>query len=184
MRIRDDFSAWEKHRQIHVVSYGNLIREEVAPEGLTTRTYHGLFGPVLTVVITLQLVFHRDLEPYGEIRYSEGRADFSLTRINPDRPLNVLEPVRKALRVVYGLKARRGGSPKGPRKAREWDRDRILAWYSEAGDYYAREGLKVELKDLAEAMRCSVDTASRRLRKAGLGWPPTDDDLEELDDDP
>jgi hypothetical protein len=111
--IDDDFSKWDKHRQIHVCSYGNLIPEECTREGLTTRTYHGPSGPELSVVFTLQVVMCQGSEAYGEIRYTEGGANFSLTRIDPDRPLRDLEPVRRALRVAFALEVSTRGKKQG-----------------------------------------------------------------------
>ena len=65
----------------------------------------------------------------------------------------------------------------------EWDRRRFLEWYDEASADYARDGAKVEFKDLAAAMEVSEDTARRRMRAAGLHqWPPTQDELDELDE--
>jgi len=68
-----------------------------------------------------------------------------------------------------------GGSPKGPRKAREWDRRRILE-YCDAASAFGEP----DLAGLAAEMGVHPDTARKRVEQAGLQWPPTPAELDEL----
>ena len=180
--VDDDFSRWHEHRGLHIVSFGNVVPEGSSREGLRIRSYGDSSGIKLTLVITLQCVEVEGFEPYGEIRWREGDADISLTRVNLNRPLTVLEPVRKALRVAVALQVSRRGRRKGWRKGREWTRREILEWYVEAAEEYARDGSRPLLRDLGDAMGVSEDTASKRVTETGLHWPPTQEELDELDE--
>jgi hypothetical protein len=61
-----------------------------------------------------------------------------------------------------------------PRKGRVWARQDYLDWYREAGQSYARDGERLTLRHLGEAMGVGEDTAGGRLREpeVGLPWPP------------
>lgn len=113
VRVDDDFSHWERHRALRFVSFGNVIPEAAVRPGLRIRQYSRGTELVSTVLLTLQCVEVEGYEPYGELRFREGDTDVSLVRVNLNRPLDVLEPVRSALRVAVGLKISRRGKHRG-----------------------------------------------------------------------
>ena len=76
-----------------------------------------------------------------------------------------------------------GGRPKGSFKGKHWGRREILEWCEAATDPYASDGEPIKLKELGNAMGVSDETAGKRVRDAGLAWPPTPEQLEELYDE-
>lgn len=77
-----------------------------------------------------------------------------------------------------------GGRPRGSKKGLRWSRRDFLIWYREATEGYANDGELPTLGDLASALGVkSEDTAKARTREARLSWPPTPDELAELDEE-
>ena len=81
---------------------------------------------------------------------------------------------RQALKFLQRHPLPTGGRPRGSYKGRRWSRDEYLDWYREASQAYARDGERLTLHHLGDAMGVSDDTASVRLRDpdVNLPWPP------------
>jgi len=84
---------------------------DLPKDAFRTRTYGRGNGPEL-MLIALQWVEIEGFEPFGEIRWESHGGKATLVGVNLDRPVEVLEPVRKAMRVITGLKiSTRGKRP-------------------------------------------------------------------------
>lgn len=159
--IDEDFSQWPKHRKLHVASWGVIVSHDWDLGGYKVRTYTRDDSCQLTVGICLQRVEVESFEPYGEIRWRIGGADVSLMRMNLKRPLQVLEPVRKALRVVAGLQSATTGRSTGDG----------ATW--EGGVPHFLEDLwqTLEEKQRATGTRYGIDITQRAFLGAMKGSP-------------
>ena len=73
----------------------------------------------------------------------------------------------------------KGGSPTGPRKGRSWSRRECLEWWKAWADLDRTPTQAMLAADMEVA---DSETAAGRWRAAQLHWPPTEDELAELED--
>ena len=116
----------------------------------------------------------------------KGAVAFSRETIAPGARIasTALTAARDGRKLLHRLPLRlnKGGSPKGWRKGRVWTRREILEWYSEAGSTFASDRTPT-LSELGADMGVSAGTAGSRVRGAELHWPPTSEELDELEGD-
>jgi hypothetical protein len=184
VRFQDDFSSWETYRTIRIstIAYriqpprpqgtGIYVREQYGPNGL--RLY----------LVTLQLVQDIRTRLIGEVTWTPGEGvEWAIRSVEPatDRPTDYA-PILRAMRVAGGVRIGLGGRPMGSTKGRRWSRMTILEWYGVASDTYASDR-EPTLVELADAMGLKdPETARKRVDQAGLHWPPTPAELDELNE--
>jgi hypothetical protein len=176
--IEDDYSEWEEYRAIRSVTYGLPSQPgDQIPAGVEARRY--MLGDAdFNVLVYLQQVVVEGMVALGEIAWPEGRFPvYSLLHIDPatDQP-----ELRRALLMVSAIKLHAGGRRRGSFKGEVWSRRRILEWWQEANESYARDR-EPTLAEFADAMGVKDRrTARKRVKDVGLHWPPTQEQQDEL----
>lgn len=181
--LHEDYSRWSDHAGVEAMTIGIRV-PHLIDEGYCLQ-YGSAWLPVLFVL--QRLVRMRGDSPiFGELRFTGAGIAYNIGgfRLREDRhKFKELRPVFRSLELLAHVGGGAGGSPKGWRKGRVWPRREILEWYREASAYYASSDESFGLHVLAETMEVSENTARRRVRDAKLHWPPTPEELEELEDD-
>jgi hypothetical protein len=115
-----------------------------------------------------ETVWSPDRGYHSYVRFNDG----SWTRAQ-------LRKAGNGIKMLSGLRTALGGSPRGPRKGQVWSRRRCLEWW-----LAWKLDCAPTQRDLAEEMEVDdTDTAVRRWREgARLTWPPTQAELNEIDD--
>jgi hypothetical protein len=128
-------------------------------------------GPDHTVRVEWPLVTARSASP----RNAGPRLIIPWTgRVPTSKSLDALKPAFAMLGALHA----RGGSPTGPRKGKVLSRRQCLEWW--LAWKFDREPTQMDLAD--ETGVSDPETAVGRWRGTGLTWPPTQAELNEIDD--
>jgi hypothetical protein len=183
--VEADYSAWPKYsdHRVSYLGYRVPAPPEIAADQSAITMQFNLPDGALFLFLIYASVRIDGLDAQGQIRRVDDGIFYSILNIDPRGNDQETIRIKRALRDITGIKPNPGGRRKGSVKGRAWSRREILEWYSEASDAYARDRSMPRLKDLGQAMEVSEDTASTRVRDANLSWPPTPEELDELDDE-
>jgi hypothetical protein len=119
----------------------------------------------------------------AEAVWGEGGLLSCTVRLEPHRwKTPHADAALKAVRWLEQLSGRTfsGGSPKGPRKGQVWPRLQCLKWWKGWVDL---DRIPTQAELAADMGLLDPETAVDRWRATGLHWPPTQEELDELEDD-
>ena len=182
LMIEEDYSNWPKHARRTVDTYGVYVDPvdlETLPDDVYRRVYPLARMVMLPVQVLRQRIRSLDSDALAIVDWKDGKELITYGGLPRDGArFEDLRPAWDAVADIGGIKPHLGGSPPGPRKGQLWSRHHCLEWWR---SWTAFDGKPTQAKLAADMglSENSPETAVKRWLGAGLSWPPTDEQLEE-----